>query len=263
MLSCASTDSDSGTSLPTRLGSNQCDERAGPDQDFTLNWSGERSVTCGGDLVGSAGVPFQDPQHGPSLAAIGRITSVDSNSFTVTPCSATACDGGCAETHVRVDGPALPDFASILSLGAFVQVSTSAYDFYGCHFNLVVRNVASLCGSQSPVAADDRTYLVVSFGSVEQDGAVFFESVKDDASSFSIRSLSLGCTDTGINAALVYDLEVGVIGAPTTARVSMGQTVSFSGLAGDNYEIHDVRSYAPFHSTDDFWNWSYWIARKP
>jgi hypothetical protein len=57
-----------------------------------------------------------------------------------------------------------------------------------------------------------------------------------------------------------YDLQVGVTGAGDSARVAMGKTASFSGLAGESYQVHDVRSFQTA-ICDDYWNWSLWIAR--
>jgi hypothetical protein len=188
------------------------------------------------------------------LSFAGRVSSVDARSFTVAPCA--SCDAACAATRIQVDSSTLPALTTVLPVGAFVRVTASAQNLYGCHFTLLVQNVADGCGTANPIATDDRTYLAVSYG-----------SLGDETWPFSIRALALGCfpdagpscggTDMAVDS---YDLQVGVTGALDTTRVSMGKTAAFSGLVGESYQVHDVRSFQTA-ACDDYWNWALWIAR--
>lgn len=222
-------------------------------EETAVTISGGANLRCGGPLSDASGRFATQPV---SLSLAGRITHVDTRSFTIMSCSSG--DAGSAETRIQVESVALPaDLTPLLPVGALVQVTLSMEDFFGCHFTLMVRNVAEGCGLPNPIAADDRTYLAVADG-----------SLGDASWPFSVHALPLGCfPDAGLNCGGTdlpvdsYDLQVGVTGAPGTTRVSMGQTASFSGLAGAAYQIHDVRSFQTA-ACDDYWNWSLWIARE-
>ena len=218
----------------------------------------------GGDAgaSGDAAAPEDASQPLP-LTWTGKITSVDVAGFTLDLCGT---ESNCAPLLVKFTIEARGLIID-LKVGVFVTVTAEFFNFYGCHHNLVVTNLATLGGVSNPV--DDRAGLAL----VVTDG--YLQPAQDLWKTTARREHCLGGSpimdpkyEELPAAGLMFPLPDNYTlhfaprsGTGAALDLRMEQTAVWApGPATTQYRLHNLRSFQ-LDATDAYWDWAYWAQR--
>jgi hypothetical protein len=177
----------------------------------------------------------------------GLVLASTTSTLTIDACP--TCDA-LEQYQVEVDAPG---FAINAAVGTPVQMDLSVDFPWGCSSTILVRNLASFQGTESPFGS---TPILYSAGSEGSAGTI-------DGSPFTLATVALGChpgaESCGGPGADEYRFDVG---GTSLVQVQQGETkqVTVSYPGGTDTQVLSFRNLRSYETgwCDDYWNYAWW-----
>jgi hypothetical protein len=221
-----------------------------------------------GPPAGSGDAAAAQDAGGPlTIGWTGKIVSADVNGFSLDECgAASTCQPKLITFTLQARGLQLD-----LPVGAFVTVVGNFNDFYGCHHDVMVTNLASLGGVTNLADPRPGVVLAVSDGGLQDIRDLFKITARRQHCpgsspivdpNFEEYPFPTPMAQFPVPDTYTFHLaEQGSASGGKSLDLRMGETAIWSPGDGTlKYRVHNLRSFRE-DATEAYWDWAYWVQR--